>query len=108
MHPTAAGYIVEEQAVAVAVVEARVMFPLSKAEASHPVMRHSLEAGFAQSIGIDPSKVGVIHIDGVAVGVNNTGATALRRLNTNSSHGVDITFAVQSASNKTTNRPHNE
>jgi hypothetical protein len=66
-HPTASGYSVVDQQQEVVVVTAALTFPLSTEEASDPVMRSSLEQGFAASLGVKPTKVRVTNINGESV-----------------------------------------
>jgi hypothetical protein len=70
--------------VVVAVLSMSLQFPLSIEEARDPVMKQSLGSGFAASLGLEPEKVKVEQIGGMAV----------RRL----ANGVDIVFEVESAS----------
>jgi hypothetical protein len=59
-HPTFDGYRLVETEVEVAVVVARLFFPLSANEVSNSVMQASLEAGLAASLGLDAAKVTVV------------------------------------------------
>jgi hypothetical protein len=120
-YPTLGGYAMVEKQVEVAVVSAALSFSLSQDEASNLLIRASLEAGFANAIGLSADKVGITHIDGVslkrrlslpkrAVYINDRGdggggggggnlATGSRRMRVRRKLGsVDVTFDIESAS----------
>lgn len=85
--PTLEGYVVVPQEREVAVVLTDLTFPLTAAEAANPIMKLSLEAGVATSLGLDTELVTVTHIDG---------QPTRRRLAT-----AAISFEIQSASSNT-------
>lgn len=101
--PTEEGYTLVEVQTEVQVVEAAITFDLSVAEATNPVMRASLEAGFASSLGLEADAVTVTHVHGVAVSRRLHGIVSEEEQSesrsTAATNGVDITFAVQAASN---------
>jgi hypothetical protein len=65
--PTHAGYEIVETEVEKKVLEVELTFAVSAEEAANPVMQKSLEAGFANAIGLDPSSVRVSSVGGVTV-----------------------------------------
>jgi hypothetical protein len=65
--PTHAGYEIVETEVEKKVLQVELTFPVSAEEAANPVMQKSLEAGFANAIGLDPSSVRVSSVGGVTV-----------------------------------------
>jgi hypothetical protein len=65
--PTHAGYEIVEIEVEKKVLEVVLTFAVSAEEAANPVMQKSLEAGFANAIGLDPSSVRVSSVGGVTV-----------------------------------------
>jgi hypothetical protein len=86
--PTSKGFNMQPVATEVRVVTTDLVFPLSPAEVSSPVMKITLEAGFAASLGMPPDKVAITMINGQAV-------TERRHL---SDSATDITFGIESLS----------
>lgn len=65
--PTADGYTAVAKQVVKTAVAVEVTIAVTAAEAASPLMKKSLEAGFANAIGVDPENVRVAKIGGTAV-----------------------------------------
>ena len=65
-----------------AVINLELTFAITAEEASSPAMKASLEEGFANALGLEPTAVRVTSIGGVAV--------TLRRLLTSTAVGFEI------------------
>jgi uncharacterized protein (DUF305 family) len=98
-HPTIDGYAMAERKVELAVVSTALSFPLSREEASHAVMKYSIEKGFAASLGLAAEACKITSIGGTSVRGRRRldDITQERRLG-----GMEIEFDIYSASSNTT------
>jgi hypothetical protein len=85
--PTEDGFAVVVEERTVSVLQTALTFSLTETEAKDPVMQQAVEEGVAASMGLDPHKVSITHINGVAVESRHLSDT-----------GVEYTFQIESAS----------
>jgi hypothetical protein len=92
--PTQAGFEIVEVVVETKVLKVELTFAVTAEEAVNPVMQLSLEAGFANALGLAPSSVKVSSISGVAVR-RRLAETAIEFKITSNSEDTAQTAALQ-------------